>query len=158
MKNSTLLFLIRKSDGATDICLAMRKQGERKGRYNGIDAVVGDDETPEQAARRSAEEELGVTVESVDKRGEITFVFQEDSTSDRMFHIYVSEDFTGEPVSGDEMSPSWLSTSYIPYGEMWQDVIFWLPHVLEGKKVRGRFVLGEGDVIQEKEVGVVDVL
>ena len=33
-----------------------------------------------------------------------------------------------------------------------------LRHVLEGKKVRGRFVLGEGDVIQEKEVGVVDVL
>ncbi len=158
MKNSTLLFLIRKSSGATDVCLAMRKLGDRKGRYNGVDAVVGNDETPESAAQRSAQEEVGVTVDTVIKRGEIAFIFPHDPSLDHLFHIFVSEDFTGEPFASDEMDPSWLSTSYIPYNEMWQDVIFWLPLVLEGKKVQGRFVFGEGDVIKEKEVKTVDAL
>lgn len=158
MKNSTLLFLIKKSSGVVDVCLAMRKQGGRKGRYNGIDAVVGGNETLESAVRRSAEEEVGVTVDTIVKRGEISFIFPHDPSSDQLFHIFVSEKFIGEPSASDAMDPSWLSTSYIPYSEMWQDVIFWLPHVLEGKNVVGRFVFGEGDIILEKEVEVVETL
>ena len=53
------------------------------------------------------------------------------------------------------MSPFWFSTSYIPYGEMWSDVISWLPQVIDGKKVKARFVFEEGDVIKEQEVSIV---
>ncbi len=157
MKNSTLLFLIKKSAGGNvDVCLAMRKDG-RKGRYNGIDAVVNEGENGDDVAKTSAQY-LGVTVDSVVKRAEITFIFPHDPTSDQVTHIYISENFSGEPLSTETMDPSWLSTSYLPYGEMWHDVIFWLPHILEGKNVRGRFVFGEGDTILEKEVEVLDTL
>ncbi len=158
MKNSALLFLIRKSSGVTDVCLAMRKQGERKGRYNGIDAVVKDGETPVDALREAAQKEVGVTVDTMVKHAEISFIFPHNPSSDQLLHIYTSEDFTGEPLAGAEMDPAWLSTSYIPYSEMWQDVIFWLPKILEGEKLQGRFVFGEGDVITEKEITIVDAL
>ncbi len=157
MKNSTLLFLIKKSTGdIVDVCLAMRKDG-RKGRYNGIDAVVSDGEIADDVAKASAES-LGVTVDSVVKCAEITFIFPHDPSSDQVTHIYISENFSGEPSSTETMDPSWLSSSYLPYGEMWHDVIFWFPQVLEGKNVRARFVFGEGDVITEKEVSIVESL
>lgn len=157
MKNSTLLFLIRKSGGATDVCLAMRKDG-RKGRYNGIDSVVAEGESIEAAVSRSAVASVGVMVNTVVKHAEITFIFPHDQSSDQVVHIFTTEDFEGEPASSETMEPSWLSTSYIPYSEMWQDAIFWLPHVLDGENIRGRFVLDEGDVIQEKEVTIVETL
>ncbi len=156
MKNSTLLFLIRKSSGGVvDVCLAMRKDG-RKGRYNGIDTVVQDGESIEEAAMRSGATSVGVEVHSVVKHGEVTFIFPHDPSSDQVVHIFTAEDFVGEPSPNETMDPSWLSATYMPYSEMWQDAIFWLPHVLEGKKVKGRFVLDAGDVIQEKEVTVVE--
>ena len=156
MKNSTLLFLIRKSSGGNvDVCLAMRKDG-RKGRYNGIDAVAEEGENIEDVARKSGELAVGVEVNSVIKCGEVTFIFPQDPASDQVLHVFTTEDFTGEPSLSETMVPSWLSTSYIPFSEMWQDALFWLPQVLEGKKVKGRFVFGEGDVLQEKEVTLVE--
>jgi hypothetical protein len=158
MKNSALLFLIRKSSGVTDVCLAMRKQGDRKGRYNGIDATVVEGETPESALRTAAEKEVSVTVDTMVKRAEISFMFPHEPSSNQLFHIYTSDDFTGEPIESEDMNPAWLSTTYIPYSEMWQDVIFWLPQILDGKKVKGKFVFGVGDVITEKEVTIVETV
>lgn len=156
MKNSTLLFLIRKSSGGVvDVCLAMRKDG-RKGRYNGIDAVVQDGESIEEAAMRSGATSVGVEVNSVVKHGEVTFLFPHDPSSDQVVHIFTTEDFQGEPSSSVTMDPSWLSATYMPYSEMWQDAIFWLPHVLEGKNIRARFVLDQHDAITEQEMSFVE--
>ena len=41
---------------------------------------------------------------------------------------------------------------------MWPDDEFWVPKVIAGKTVKARFVFGEGDVILEKEVNIVDEL
>jgi 8-oxo-dGTP diphosphatase/2-hydroxy-dATP diphosphatase len=159
MKNSTLLFLIRKSiDGGVDICLAMKKRGFGAGRFNGVGGKVEDNETIEDAVKREAEEEVGVSVGEVVKCAELTFVFPHEPSFDQVVHVYTTEEFEGEPSETEEMSPSWLSTSYIPYDDMWPDDIFWLPLVLEGKKVKGQFVFGEGEVIKEKEVEVVEAL
>lgn len=159
MKNSTLLFLIRKSsDGGVDICLAMKKRGFGAGRFNGVGGKVEEGESIEDAARREAYEEVGVSVARVVKCAELSFTFPHMPENDQLVHVYTSEDFDGEPTETEEMSPSWLSTSNIPYGDMWPDDIFWLPLILEGNKVKGRFVFGEGDVILEKEVAIVETI
>jgi 8-oxo-dGTP pyrophosphatase MutT (NUDIX family) len=157
MKNTTLLFLIRKSsDGVTDICLAMKKRGFGKGRFNGVGGKVEEGESVEDAVHREAEEEVGVKVGEIQKCAELTFTFPHEPSFDQLVHVFITEDFEGEPSETEEMSPSWLSTTYIPYAEMWPDDIFWLPKVLEGNKIIGRFTFGEGDTIQEKEVSVVE--
>lgn len=159
MKNATLLFLIKKSSGGVvDICLAMKKRGFGKGRFNGVGGKVEEGEEIETAVRREAQEEVGVIVGDVVKCAELSFTFPHEPSFDQLVHVYMTDNFEGEPVETEEMNPSWLSTSNIPYGQMWPDDIFWLPHVLDGKKVQGRFVFGEGDVIQEKEVTVVETL
>lgn len=157
MRNATLLFLIKKGNGGVvDICLAMKKRGFGKGRYNGTGGKVEDSETIEDAVRREAKEEIGVLVGGITKRGELSFTFPHEPSFDQLVHVYTTEDWKGEPNETEEMNPSWLSTSNIPYDAMWPDDIFWLPQVLEGKNVRGRFVFGEGDTVKEHEVSIVE--
>jgi len=40
------------------------------------------------------------------------------------------------------MRPEWFPLDAIPYDKMWIDDKHWLPHVLEGKYVEGKFVFG----------------
>jgi len=40
------------------------------------------------------------------------------------------------------MRPQWIALADIPYESMWADDAFWLPKVLAGKRVRGRFDFG----------------
>jgi len=157
MKNATLLFLIKKiPGGVVDICLAMKKRGFGKGRYNGVGGKVEEGESILDAVKREAQEEIEVVVGEVTKCAELNFTFPHEPSFDQLVHVYTTESWEGEPRETDEMSPSWLSTSYIPYEQMWPDDIFWLPLVLEGKKIRGRFVFGEGDVVKEHEVTIVE--
>jgi 8-oxo-dGTP diphosphatase len=41
------------------------------------------------------------------------------------------------------MRPAWFKLSEIPYELMWDDSHYWLPHVLEGKKVNAEFTYDE---------------
>jgi hypothetical protein len=50
------------------------------------------------------------------------------------------------------MRPQWYEFKDIPYGSMWPDDRFWLPKVLAGKCVKGRFAFGPGDTILEQHL------
>jgi hypothetical protein len=43
------------------------------------------------------------------------------------------------------MAPEWFNIADIPYDNMWQDDILWLPMVLEGKILFGQFTFDEAD-------------
>ena len=157
MRNSTLIFLVLKEGGKIrDICLAMKKRGFGKWRYNGVGGKAQDGESIEDAVRREAEEEIGVVVGDITKHAELSFTFPHESSFDQLVHVYITEEWEGEPKKIEEMNPLWLSISYIPYSEMWPDDIFWLPQVLNGEKLRGRFVFGPEDMVKEHEVSVVE--
>ena len=73
MLRTTLCFLIRKNE----ICLAMKRHGFGKGKWNGVGGKVDEGETIEKAAIRELYEEVGVSVEGRDLRsaGSATFYF-----------------------------------------------------------------------------------
>ena len=52
------------------------------------------------------------------------------------FHLYIATEWEGIPKESEEMKPSWFSFDAIPYDEMFADDAYWLPLVLEGKKVK----------------------
>ena len=153
MRNSTLLFLIKK-DGEviTDICLAMKKRGFGKGRYNGVGGKVEEGETIEEALKREAQEEAGVVVGDMNKCAELTFTFPHQEDWNQLVHVYLTEHWQGEITETEEMSPDWYLVEDIPYNTMWPDDIFWLPNVLQGGKVKGKFTFGEGDIILDQEI------
>jgi 8-oxo-dGTP pyrophosphatase MutT (NUDIX family) len=155
LRDSTLVFLVRKEDGAINsICLAMKKRGFGKGRWNGVGGKVEEGESIEGAAKREAKEEICVEIGEMTKKAELSFSFPHNTDFDQKVHVYFAEDFSGEPTETEEMAPSWFGVDAIPYESMWSDDIYWLPQLLKGSFVTGRIVFGEGDVIVEQEMKV----
>ncbi len=161
MRNTTLLFLIKKDDNKiSEILLAMKKRGFGVGRWNGVGGKLSDGETIEQAVIREAHEEIGIVAKESDlqKVAELAFTFPHRPDFDQLVHVYVTEKWLGEPVESEEMKPEWYSVKNIPFDTMWSDDTFWVPQMIEGKLIKGAFTFGEGDVILEQEVDSVEVL
>lgn len=153
MRNSTLLFLVRRTDGKiTDICLAMKKRGFGAGRWNGVGGKVDAEESIEEAAIRETKEEIGVTVSVLEKVGEIAFSFALTPDWNQMVHVYIVDSWEGDPLESEEMAPQWYDIEDIPYTNMWPDDIYWLPQVLSGEKIQAAFTFGEKDSILEQSV------
>lgn len=47
------------------------------------------------------------------------------------------------------MTPEWFPLSDVPYDKMWQDMTVWLPHVLNGKKVKAFFIYQNEELIYQ---------
>lgn len=152
----TLLFL--KSDD--QILLAMKKRGFGAGKWNGAGGKIEAGESIEQALVRECQEEIGVTPKSWRQVAELDFV-QDAETPDpwHMYvHAYITNEWDGQPSESEEMMPKWFDVDDIPYGDMWDDDEFWLPQVLDGKKVYGEFTFDENDKLLTHDVRVVTEL
>jgi 8-oxo-dGTP diphosphatase len=131
---ATLLF-VRQGD---EVLLIRKKRGLGAGKINGPGGKVDPGETPEQCVVREAQEELHITALDPVCRGEVKFQFT-DQYSVHVF-IFTATQYEGTPTETDEAAPLWFNTKEIPYREMWQDDAIWLPKVLDGKTVKGRFI------------------
>ena len=102
-------------------------------------------ETPLKAAIRETQEELLVTPLNLSERGELHFQF----TDGLALHcvVFTAEGCEGEPVETEEAIPRWMEPTEIPYHEMWQDDIHWLPGMLEGKRFLGYFHFDEDQML-----------
>ncbi len=159
MKNTTHIFLVKKSgDKIVEICLAMKKRGFGVGRWNAVGGKVMEGESIEEGALREAQEEIGVLAKNISKVAEHSFNFPHKPDWNQTVHTFVSIEWEGEPTESEEMNPKWFAVSDIPYSEMWPDDIFWLPHIIEGKLLKTKFVFGENDLLLEKQVDIVDLL
>lgn len=159
MKNATLLFLVKKSEGRiTDICLAMKKRGFGAGRWNGAGGKVKEGESIEEAVLRETEEEICVKAKNISKVAELFFTFSHNHPWDQVVHAYFCLEWEGEPKESEEMRPEWFKVGDIPFASMWPDDIFWLPKVISGNLVKANFSFGEGDIIESQKVEVVKSL
>jgi mutator protein MutT len=139
-KLCTLLFLCR----GDEILLAMKKRGFGAGRWNGVGGKIELAETEEQALVRECQEEIEVTPTKFEKVAVLDFEFP-DGTVDMQGNVYFATAWQGEPQETEEMAPKWCKISEIPYDDMWQNDIIWLPQVLKGKKLAAHFTFDHHD-------------
>lgn len=133
----TTLLILRRED---EIMLAKKKRGFGVGKLNGVGGKIQSGETPEQAMIRECQEEIGVTPSCYEAMGTNSFTEYIDGQRKRlMFHLYVASMWEGEPTETDEMAPGWFHVDSIPYEQMFEADRYWLPAVLQGKKVAGEF-------------------
>lgn len=158
MLQSNLCYLFNKNK----ILLGLKKRGFGKGKWNGYGGKKEDGETIEEAVVREIYEEMNVklTTNNLRKVAEIDFFYPEGKKVkgwDQTVHVFFADDWKGEPIETEEMEPRWFKIEDIPIDKMWVDDPHWLPHVLEGKKVKASFVFGkDGSHIVKKEVKFVD--
>ncbi len=135
------LCLLRKEN---QLLLAKKKKGFGKGKYNGVGGKLEKDETPEMAMIREVEEEIFVTPLQYEKVGVIEFLeYLKDKREKVLIHLYVCNLWEGVPSESEEMEPKWFSIDKLPYDQMFLDDRYWLPLILEGKKIKAFFEFDE---------------
>lgn len=145
--NVTLLFLI-KDNG---VLLAMKKRGFGKDKWNGVGGKVEPGESVEAACIRECQEEILVTPKDIKKVAIHTF--QIESMNETIsVHTYITHDYDGTPTETEEMAPRWFKFADIPYNEMWQDDVYWLPAVLAGRKLNTHFTFDQDDNMTEVKI------
>ena len=142
---ATLVFVVK----GDEVLLIRKKRGLGAGKINGPGGKLEPQETPRQCALREVREELCISLLDAKPCGELRFQF----TDHYSIHVYVfiSTQFEGEPTETDEAIPLWYKTSEIPYTEMWADDRIWLPRVLDGATVSGKFIFSN-DIMLGHEV------
>ncbi len=138
--DTTLLLVIKNGK----ILLAQKKRGFGQGKFNGVGGKAEIGETIEETMLRETKEEIGIVPTVFKKQGEI--LFDEYMKGERSFvnmTIYVASEFEGELIESDEMKPQWFDLDKVPFENMFPDDKLWLPHILNGKFVRGNLVLDE---------------
>nr|XP_015804116.2 oxidized purine nucleoside triphosphate hydrolase isoform X1 [Nothobranchius furzeri] len=128
------------------VLLGMKKRGFGAGKWNGFGGKVQPGEGIENAARRELEEESGLTVDTLEKIGNIKFEFVGE-TQLLDVHIFRADAFNGEPTESEEMRPQWFDHDKIPFSQMWADDILWFPLMFQKKKFLGYFKFQGHDVI-----------
>lgn len=155
MKHLTLLFLLKENS----ILLAMKKRGFGEGKWNGVGGKVEPGESIKQALVRETQEEISVTPQDYDQVAKITFTeFVDGATQDMLVHVFVCHKWQGEPVESEEMKPQWFNIDKIPYEQMWPDDPYWLPLIIQNKKVIASFTLDEHNTITQHKVEEVTIL
>lgn len=147
-ERATLLFVLKDNQ----ILLIRKKRGLGAGNINGPGGHIELGESPMQCAVRETREELKITPLNVSARGELRF--HSDDFPKIHCYVFVATDYQGSATETAEAIPLWTAVDKIPYEEMWEDDCFWLPQVLQGNSIDGRFVF-EGETLLDQQVVVL---
>uniref|UniRef100_A0A674A8G1 Oxidized purine nucleoside triphosphate hydrolase n=1 Tax=Salmo trutta TaxID=8032 RepID=A0A674A8G1_SALTR len=141
----------------TLVLLGMKKRGFGAVKWNGFGGKVQPGETIEEAARQELQEESGLTVDALDKIGNIKFELIGE-TELRDVHVFRADNYNGEPTESDGIhSQSHAFYLGYPSGQMWVDDILWFPLMLQ-KKFLGYFKFQGHDLIIDHKLEEVENL
>jgi len=141
---NTICLLVKKDPQSgipLEILLARKKTGFGEGKIVGVGGTVEPHENVLQATVREVNEELAVEIQEKDlhRAAKLTFLFPAKPEWDRIVYVYLLERWQGIPKPSREIDPFWVNLDEIPYHEMWADSAEWLPEILNGRRILGRF-------------------
>ena len=122
MKNTTLCYL--EKNGAYLMLHRIKKENDlNKDKWIGVGGKFIDKESPEECAGREVKEETGLTLDSYEYRGIVTFVSNQWETE--YMHLFTSRNFHGTLTECDEGVLEWVPKNKLEELHLWEgDKIF----------------------------------
>lgn len=122
MQNTTLVYI--EKDSKYLMLHRTKKQNDyNHDKWIGIGGKFEETESPEECVLREAKEETGLTLNSLEYRGIVTFVSDKNFTE--YMHIFWSDSFSGELTECDEGELEWVEKSRMNELPHWKgDEIF----------------------------------
>ncbi len=130
----------------TQVLLIRKKRGLGAGKINGPGGKLEANETLKNCAIREVKEELAIVISNLAFAGRLRFQFIDGYSID--VTVFLTREFSGTPTETDEAAPLWFDQKNIPYEEMWADDRLWLPRVLGGETVEGRFIFDNDSIVE----------
>lgn len=118
-----------------EMLLLRKTRGHGEGRVVGPGGKLEPGESPREAAVRETQEEVGVHVSDLERRGRLEFVFGGEPFMD--CHVFRADAVKGTATASDEGVPEWHPTDDPPYEAMWDGDDRWLPHLIAGRTFEG---------------------
>jgi 8-oxo-dGTP diphosphatase len=114
-----------------------------EGKWNAVGGKLVQGEIPVDGAVREAYEETGLRVQNLQYHGKLKFYFGQGLKPDWIVYVFATFFFKGSINPSEEGILKWFYVNKIPYQQMWEDDIHWLPHMLKGERFRGVFRYGK---------------
>ena len=149
MFDVAVTYILRDNAGVTEVLLGEKLRGLGVGHIVGPGGKVEEGETPEEAAIREVQEEVGLMIEpgALTALARIRYPFvNREALSQRSF-VFSARVFSGELQSSGEIAALWWPVATIPYERMWSDAKLWLPRALSGEFIDATIVMGESNEV-----------
>lgn len=132
MKHGTVCFL-RRDD---EVMLILIEYSETNRKWGGVGGMVDPHESIEAAVTREMQEELGITVD----KAHLKKMAVVEENPEFHLHVYFTNTWSGDmkPLDPSIKQIQWFVPATVPYEQMWPDNKYWLPEVLQGKKIKAR--------------------
>jgi len=132
---ATLCHVIR----GDKVLLKKAARGISVGKWNAPGGKIDPGETPEQCAKREVLEETGLRVSDLFYHGTLEFMMDGKRTVHLRGHLFSTRKASGRLRSTEEGPVKWVSLAELPWGEMWEDDLYWMPLMLLGTRFDARF-------------------
>lgn len=165
----TVTFLERDDE----VLLALKVRGFGKGNYLGVGGKIEEDKDKKRdnedaltiaknAASREIFEEIDVVVtpEDLVLMAILRFYFPhiEDESWNQEVYAFTTKKWQSKPRAKEdekgqiEVEPRWTKKADVPFDKMWDDAHYWLPEILNGKKLDGEFVFDVNLKVTDRSV------
>lgn len=145
-EEAVICYIVDEEQGK--VLLIHKKTGLGKGKVNAPGGRIEPGETPRDAAVRECIEEVCMTPKNLEKRIELYFQFT-DGYSLRG-EGYFCASWQGNPRETKEAKPFWCPMEEIPFDQMWEDDIHWLPRALKGERLRGYYIFDGDSMLSQR--------
>ncbi len=132
-----------------ELLLIHKRRGLGAGKINAPGGRCEAGERPIDAAIRETQEEVCITPNVLKEYGILRFMFADGYQLEG--RVFIAEAFEGIPAATEEAFPFWCPVSALPYSQMWEDDIHWLPHVLSNFYVEANFGFS-GDRMKSRSI------